>query len=157
MGAGDALINVHGDLAYTHVTPAMDASRRIAYSVLDAAKGEPDAAYTADGPAEPPFKRKVTGVGHGIAGAAAMPTAKPGGRIEAGAPPGPSENLTGAVTCAGARSVDCNEADQVVHSVPAPAARKGDAHREHRQQRRTHPAPGCGLIGKELTSCTTRT
>ncbi|MFI6175586.1 LamG-like jellyroll fold domain-containing protein [Nonomuraea sp. NPDC051191] len=67
----------------------MDANRRIVYNVLnlakqDPAKGELDAAYWADNPAELPFPREITEVGYAIAGATAMPTVKRGGRIEAG-------------------------------------------------------------------------
>ncbi|WP_066945638.1 LamG-like jellyroll fold domain-containing protein [Microtetraspora fusca] len=98
MTAHDSLLKVYGDRKYTHVTMvrhqgttvafAMDAARRIVYSVLDlakqdAAKGELDAAYWADNPAELSFPREIAEVGYAIAGATAMPTVKRGG-VEAG-------------------------------------------------------------------------
>ncbi|MEU0483315.1 LamG-like jellyroll fold domain-containing protein [Streptosporangium sp. NPDC006013] len=100
MAAQDSLLKVYGDRTYAHVAMvrhqgitvafAMDTARRIVYNVLDlarqdAAKGETDAAYWADNPAELPFAREITEVGYSIAGATAMPTVKRGGRIEAGA------------------------------------------------------------------------
>ncbi|MFB9208626.1 LamG-like jellyroll fold domain-containing protein [Nonomuraea spiralis] len=99
MAAGDAMVKVYGDRAYKYtamvrhqgstVAFAMDAARRIVYNVLnlakqDPAKGELDAAYWADNPAELPFPREITEVGYAIAGATMMPTVKRGGRIEAG-------------------------------------------------------------------------
>ncbi|MFE2273327.1 LamG-like jellyroll fold domain-containing protein [Streptomyces lavendulae] len=98
MAAQDSLLKKYGDRSYRHVTMArhqgttiafaMDASRRIVYTVLDlsgpAAKGEVDSAYWSDNPAEVAFPREIAEVGYAVVGATAMPTVKRGG-AEAGA------------------------------------------------------------------------
>ncbi|MGW3387214.1 LamG-like jellyroll fold domain-containing protein [Streptomyces cinereoruber] len=98
MAAQDSLLKKYGDRSYRHVTMArhqgttiafaMDAARRIVYTVLDlsgpAAKGEVDSAYWSDNPAEVAFPREIAEVGYAVAGATAMPTVKRGG-AEAGA------------------------------------------------------------------------
>ncbi|MEU9678835.1 LamG domain-containing protein [Streptomyces parvus] len=98
MAAQDSLLKKYGDRSYRHVTMtrhqgttiafAMDAARRIVYTVLDlsgpAAKGEVDSAYWSDNPAEVAFPREIAEVGYAVVGATAMPTVKRGG-AEAGA------------------------------------------------------------------------
>ncbi|WP_426361718.1 hypothetical protein [Streptomyces sp. E-08] len=67
----------------TTIAFAMDAARRIVYSVLDLTgpptKGEVDAAYWSDNPAELAFPRELAEVGYAVVGATAMPTVKRGG------------------------------------------------------------------------------
>ncbi|WP_406553033.1 LamG-like jellyroll fold domain-containing protein [Streptomyces sp. YS-3] len=67
----------------TTIALAMDASRRIVYSVLDLAgqqaKGDMDAAYWSENPAELVFPRELAEVGYAVVGATAMPTVKRGG------------------------------------------------------------------------------
>ncbi|MFJ3926737.1 LamG-like jellyroll fold domain-containing protein [Streptomyces sp. NPDC090022] len=84
---------MYGDRSYRHVTMArhqgttiafaMDAARRIVYSVLDLAgqqvKGDTDAAYWSENPVELAFPRELTEVGYAVVGATAMPTVKRGG------------------------------------------------------------------------------
>ncbi|WP_205648221.1 LamG-like jellyroll fold domain-containing protein [Actinomadura rubteroloni] len=106
MTLNDALVKVYGDRAYTHVTMvrhqgttvafAMDASRRVFYSVLDLAgdqkKGTADSAYWSENPVELAFPRELAEVGYAIAGATAMPTVKRGGaEAAAGEQPSPAE------------------------------------------------------------------
>ncbi|WP_327373067.1 LamG domain-containing protein [Streptomyces sp. NBC_01216] len=93
MASQDSLLKVYGDRSYRHVTMtrhqgttiafAMDASLRIVYSVLDlsgpSTKGEADAAYWSENPAELPFPRELAEVGYAVVGATAMPTVKRGG------------------------------------------------------------------------------
>lgn len=87
------MLKTYGDRSYLHVTMArhqgttiafaMDASRRIVYSVLDLAgpqaKGGADTAYWSDNPAEVVFPRELAEVGYAVVGATAMPTVKRGG------------------------------------------------------------------------------
>ncbi|MET8542796.1 LamG domain-containing protein [Kitasatospora sp. NPDC004799] len=98
MAAQDSLLKKYGDRSYRHVTMArhqgttiafaMDAARRIVYSVLDLTgpqtKGEVDSAYWSDNPAEVAFPREIAEVGYAVVGATAVPTVKRGG-AEAGA------------------------------------------------------------------------
>ncbi|MGW4645492.1 LamG-like jellyroll fold domain-containing protein [Kitasatospora sp. NPDC004289] len=98
MAVQDSLLKTYGDRSYRHVTMArhqgttiafaMDAARRLVYTVLDlsgpAAKGEVDSAYWSDNPAEVAFPREIAEVGYAAVGATAMPTVKRGG-AEAGA------------------------------------------------------------------------
>ncbi|MFI9319271.1 LamG-like jellyroll fold domain-containing protein [Kitasatospora aureofaciens] len=98
MAAQESLLKTYGDRSYRHVTMArhqgttiafaMDAARRIVYSVLDLsgppAKGGADSAYWSDNPAEVVFPREIAEVGYAVVGATAMPTVKRGG-VEAGA------------------------------------------------------------------------
>ncbi|QES57836.1 hypothetical protein DEJ51_29780 [Streptomyces venezuelae] len=93
MAPQESLLKIYGDRSYRHVTMArhqgttiafaMDASRRIVYSVLDLsgppAKGEADTAYWSDNPAELVFPRELAEVGYAVVGATAMPTVKRGG------------------------------------------------------------------------------
>ncbi len=93
MASQDSLFKVYGDRSYRHVTMArhqgttiafaMDTSHRIVYSVLDlsgpSTKGEADAAYWSENPAELPFPREVAKVGYAVVGPTAMPTVKRGG------------------------------------------------------------------------------
>ncbi|MER7540792.1 LamG domain-containing protein [Streptomyces sp. NPDC097704] len=93
MAPRESLLKVYGDRAYRHVTMArhqgttiafaMDAARRIVYSVLDLAgpptKGKVDAAYWSANPAELAFPRELAEVGYAVVGATAMPTVKRGG------------------------------------------------------------------------------
>lgn len=94
MALQDSVLKVYGDRSYAHVTMvrhqgttvafAMDAARRIVYSVLDlsdqqAAKGELDTAYWSGNPIELAFPRELAEVGFAVAGATAMPTVKRGG------------------------------------------------------------------------------
>ncbi|MFI5530109.1 LamG-like jellyroll fold domain-containing protein [Kitasatospora sp. NPDC051853] len=93
MAPQESLLKVYGDRSYRHVTMArhqgttiafaMDASRRIVYSVLDLAgppvKGDVDKAYWSDNPAELVFPRELAEVGYAVVGATAMPTVKRGG------------------------------------------------------------------------------
>ncbi len=97
MAPQESLLKVYGDRSYRHVTMArhqgttiafaMDSARRIVYSVLDLAgqrsKGDADAAYWSDNPAELILPRELAEVGFAVVGAAAMPTVKRGG-AEAG-------------------------------------------------------------------------
>ncbi|MHC0431043.1 LamG domain-containing protein [Streptomyces sp. O3] len=99
MTSQDFLLKVYGDRSYRHVTMArhqgttiafaMDASRRLVYSVLDlsgpSAKGEADAAYWSENPAELVFPRELAEVGYAVVGATAMPTVKRGGAEAAAA------------------------------------------------------------------------
>ncbi|MFF0216054.1 LamG domain-containing protein [Streptomyces vinaceus] len=77
----------------TTIAFAMDASRRIVYSVLDLsgrqAKGDIDTAYWSENPAEVAFPRELAEVGYAVAGATAMPRVKRGG-----AEAGPDERPT---------------------------------------------------------------
>ncbi|KMO94602.1 LamG domain-containing protein [Streptomyces roseus] len=98
MAPQESLLKTYGDRSYRHVTMvrhqgttialAMDASRRIVYSVLDLsgqqAKGDIDAARWSENPAELVFPRELAEVGYAVVGATAMPTVKRGG-AEAGA------------------------------------------------------------------------
>ncbi|MEW1552355.1 hypothetical protein AB0421_38345, partial [Streptomyces tsukubensis] len=52
-------------------------------STFDEAKGELDAAYWSDNPAELPFPAEVVKVGYAVAGVTGMPVVKAGGRTEA--------------------------------------------------------------------------
>ncbi len=93
MAPQESLLKVYGDRSYRHVTMArhqgttiafaMDSARRIVYSVLDLAgqqsKGDADAAYWSDNPAELVLPRELAEVGFAVAGATAMPTVKRGG------------------------------------------------------------------------------
>ncbi|MFJ5881761.1 LamG-like jellyroll fold domain-containing protein [Kitasatospora cineracea] len=93
MAPQESLLKIYGDRSYRHVTMArhqgttvafaMDSARRIVYSVLDLAgqqsKGDADAAYWSDDPAELVFPRELAEVGFAVAGATAMPTVKRGG------------------------------------------------------------------------------
>lgn len=104
MAAQKSLLKVYGDRSYRHVTMArhqgttiafaMDAARRIVYSVLDLAgpptKGDVDSAYWSDNPAELAFPREIAEVGYAVVGATAMPTVKRGG-AEAAAGEQPAE------------------------------------------------------------------
>ncbi|WP_405918703.1 LamG-like jellyroll fold domain-containing protein [Streptomyces longwoodensis] len=97
MAPQESLLKVYGDRSYRHVTMArhqgttiafaMDAARRIVYSVLDLSgqqtKGEIDSAYWSENPAELAFPRELAEVGYAVVGATAMPTVKRGG-TEAG-------------------------------------------------------------------------
>ncbi|MEV0992496.1 LamG domain-containing protein [Streptomyces sp. NPDC049949] len=99
MASQDSLLKVYGDRSYRHVTMArhqgttiafaMDASHRIVYSVLDLsgppAKGEADAAYWSENPAELLFPRELAEVGYAVVGATAMPMVKRGGAEAAAA------------------------------------------------------------------------
>ncbi|MEV0733940.1 LamG domain-containing protein [Polymorphospora sp. NPDC050346] len=94
-----SLVRVYGDRDYMHTTMlrhqgvtvafAMDKDRRIRYSVLHlspgAERGELDASYWHDDPAELRFPTEITQVGYAIAGATRLPVVKRGGRVEAGA------------------------------------------------------------------------
>ncbi|MEV0535550.1 LamG domain-containing protein [Kitasatospora sp. NPDC050463] len=93
MALQESLLKVYGDRSYRHVTMArhqgttvafaMDAPRRIVYSVLDLSgqqtKGDVDAAYWSDNPAELVFPRELAEVGFAAVGATAMPTVTRGG------------------------------------------------------------------------------
>ncbi|MCI0387039.1 LamG-like jellyroll fold domain-containing protein [Streptomyces sp. CNQ085] len=99
MTSRDSLLKVYGDRSYRHVTMArhqgtsiafaMDASRRIVYSVLDlseaSARSEADTAYWSENPAELLFPGELAEVGYAVAGATAMPTVKRGGAEAAAA------------------------------------------------------------------------
>ncbi|MGW7476038.1 LamG-like jellyroll fold domain-containing protein [Streptomyces cyaneofuscatus] len=67
----------------TTIAFAMDSARRIVYSVLDLAgqqsKGDADAAYWSDDPAELVLPRELAEVGFAVVGATAMPTVRRGG------------------------------------------------------------------------------
>ncbi|MFJ6658378.1 LamG-like jellyroll fold domain-containing protein [Streptomyces sp. NPDC091377] len=93
------VLKTYGDRTYTHTTMvrhqgtalafALDADRRILYSVLDLStydeqRGELDAAYWSENPAELAFPEEIVRVGHAVTGATAMPLVKKGGRTEAG-------------------------------------------------------------------------
>ncbi|TDC59715.1 hypothetical protein E1258_17000 [Micromonospora sp. KC207] len=94
-----SLVKVYGDREYMYtamlrhqgvtVAFAMDKDRRIRYSVLhftpSAERGELDAPYWHDDPAELRFPTEITQVGYAIAGATRLPVVKRGGRVEAGA------------------------------------------------------------------------
>ncbi|RPE36462.1 concanavalin A-like lectin/glucanase superfamily protein [Kitasatospora cineracea] len=93
MAPQESLLKIYGDRSYRHVTMArhqgttiafaMDSARRIVYSVLDLAgqqsKGDADAAYWSDNPAELVLPREIAEVGFAAVGATAMPTVKRGG------------------------------------------------------------------------------
>ncbi|MEU3598821.1 LamG domain-containing protein [Streptomyces sp. NPDC006798] len=96
--ADQNLLKTYSDRAYTHTTMvrhqgtalafAMDDKRRIVYTVLDLSahdpkRGELDAAYWSDNPAELPFPDEILKVGYAVAGAVRLPAVKRGGRIEA--------------------------------------------------------------------------
>ncbi|SDS73183.1 Concanavalin A-like lectin/glucanases superfamily protein [Streptomyces sp. TLI_053] len=97
MAPQESLLKTYGDRSYRHVTMArhqgttiafaMDASRRIVYSVLDLSgqqtKGEIDSTYWSENPAELAFPREIAEVGFAVVGPTAMPTVKRGG-AEAG-------------------------------------------------------------------------
>ncbi|MEV6684377.1 LamG domain-containing protein [Streptomyces sp. NPDC051130] len=107
MAPQESLLKVYGDRSYRHVTMArhqgttiafaMDASRRIVYSVLDLsgppAKGDADAAYWSENPAELLLPRELAEVGYAVVGATAMPTVKRGG-VEAAAAERPTAGET---------------------------------------------------------------
>ncbi|MFE3072518.1 LamG-like jellyroll fold domain-containing protein [Streptomyces sp. NPDC059247] len=93
-----SLLKVYSDRRYTRTTVArhqgtalafaLDEDRRIVYTVLDLsthdeAKGELDAAYWSENPAELPFPNEIVKVGYAVVGATAMPVVKRGGRTEA--------------------------------------------------------------------------
>ncbi|GLF92945.1 LamG domain-containing protein [Streptomyces yaizuensis] len=97
--ADQSLVKIYSDRTYTHTTMvrhqgtviafAMDSARRIVYTVLDlssydAAKGELDASYWSENPAELPFPAEVVRVGYALLPATGMPVVKKGGRTEAG-------------------------------------------------------------------------
>ncbi|PSL57357.1 concanavalin A-like lectin/glucanase superfamily protein [Saccharothrix carnea] len=116
MASQDSLLKVYGDRSYRHVTMArhqgttiafaMDASHRIVYSVLDLsgpqAKGEADAAYWSENPAELLFPRELAEVGYAVVGPTAMPTVKRGG-AEAAAAERPTAGETDAFLSTTAR------------------------------------------------------
>ncbi|WP_051836431.1 LamG domain-containing protein [Streptomyces sp. NRRL WC-3742] len=97
MAPQESLLKTYGDRSYRHVTMArhqgttiafaMDSARRIVYSVLDLSsqqkKGDVDAAYWSENPAEVAFPREIAEVGYAAVGTTAMPTVKRGG-AEAG-------------------------------------------------------------------------
>ncbi|MFJ4770856.1 LamG-like jellyroll fold domain-containing protein [Streptomyces uncialis] len=100
MTVDQGLLRVYSDRTYTHTTMvrhqgtalafAMDDQRRIVYTVLDLSvaddqRGELDAAYWSENPAELPFPDEIVQVGYAVAGATVMPVVKKGGRLEAGA------------------------------------------------------------------------
>ncbi|MFB6397761.1 LamG-like jellyroll fold domain-containing protein [Polymorphospora lycopeni] len=94
-----SLVKVYSARDYLHTTMlrhqgvtvafAMDKDRRIHYSVLNfdpgAGRGELDAAYWHDDPAELRFPSEITQVGYAMAGATRLPTVRRGGRVEASA------------------------------------------------------------------------
>lgn len=98
MTVDQSLLRVYSDRTFTHTTMvrhqgtalafAMDDRRRIVYTVLDLSvadeqRGELDAAYWSENPAELPFPNEIVQVGYAVAGATAMPVVKRGGRLEA--------------------------------------------------------------------------
>ncbi|GGZ35897.1 hypothetical protein GCM10010387_32630 [Streptomyces inusitatus] len=93
-----SLSKIYSDRTYTHTTMvrhqgtalafALDNRRRVLYTVLDLSvydekRGELDAAYWSENPAELPFPDEIVKVGYALVGAVAMPVVKKGGRTEA--------------------------------------------------------------------------
>ncbi|MEU1508422.1 LamG-like jellyroll fold domain-containing protein [Kitasatospora sp. NPDC005748] len=126
MAPRESLLKVYGDRSYRHVTMArhqgttiafaMDAARRIVYSVLDLSgqqtKGEIDSAYWSENPAELAFPRELAEVGYAVVGATAMPTVKRGG-----AEAGPDDRPTAAETDSFLSSTARLTADAPFHVV----------------------------------------
>ncbi|MFK0258646.1 LamG-like jellyroll fold domain-containing protein [Streptomyces sp. NPDC090445] len=98
MSGDQHLLKVYSDRTYLHTTTvrhqgttvalAMDDQRRIVYSVLDLsrhdeAKGELDAAYWSENPVPLRLPSEIADAGFAVAGTAALPVVKNGGRVEA--------------------------------------------------------------------------
>lgn len=98
MTTDQSLSKIYSDRTYTHTTMvrhqgtalafALDDQRRIRYTVLDLSvydekRGELDAAYWSENPAELPFPDEIVKVGYALVGATAIPVVKKGGRTEA--------------------------------------------------------------------------
>ncbi|MFH8692780.1 LamG-like jellyroll fold domain-containing protein [Streptomyces anulatus] len=98
MTTDQSLSKIYSDRTYTYTTMvrhqgtalafALDDQRRIRYTVLDLSvydekRGELDAAYWSENPAELPFPDEIVKVGYALVGATAIPVVKKGGRTEA--------------------------------------------------------------------------